>query len=154
VLRVMLLSLPALVLVGVGTVAAAVHQSPRVKLVAITVGAITFWLSALYVAPRYGAVGAAWALTLGLNIYALLLFAQVRRALNFPWRKLIALLALGAPFLFLRDFVTGNFLLALGASLLAGAVYLGVGVITGLLTTDFLDMVKGLLRKAATDEGG
>ncbi len=154
VLRVMLLSLPALVLVGVGTVAAAVHQSPRVKLIAITVGAITFWLSALYIAPRHGAVGAAWALTLGLNIYALLLFAQVRRALHFPWRKLIALLALGAPFLFLRDVVSGNFLLALGASLLAGAVYLGVGVITGLLTTDFLDMVKGLLWKETTDDGG
>jgi len=150
VLRVMLLSLPALVLVGVGTVAAAVHQSPRVKLIAIAVGAVTFWASALYVTPRYGAVGAAWALTLGLNVYALLLFSQVRRALNFPWRKLIVLLLLGAPFLFLRDAVAGNFLLALGASALAGVVYLGVGLAAGLLSTDFLHMAWELVRKRSS----
>ena len=147
VLRVMLLSLPALVLVGVGTVAAAVHQSPRVKLIAIAVGAITFWASALYVTPRFGAVGAAWALTLGLNIYALLLFSQVRHALRFPWRKLIALLLLGVPFLFLRGFVAGDFWLALGASVLAAVVYLGIGVATGLLTTDFVEMARGVFRK-------
>jgi len=147
VLRVMLLSLPALVLVGVGTVAAAVHQSPRVKLIAIAVGAITFWSSALYVTPRFGAVGAAWALTLGLNIYALLLFSQVRHALRFPWRKLIALLLLGVPFLFLRGFVAGDFWLALGASVLAAVVYLGIGVATGLLTTDFVEMARGVFRK-------
>ncbi len=147
VLRVMLLSLPALVLVGVGAVAAAVHQSPRVKLIAIAVGAIAFWGSALYVTPRYGAVGAAWALTLGLNIYALLLFSQVRQALHVSWIRLIALLLLGVPFLFLRSFVVGNFWLALGASLLAGAAYLGIGLVTGLLTTDFLKMARDLVSR-------
>ncbi|HHB90339.1 MAG TPA: lipopolysaccharide biosynthesis protein [Anaerolineae bacterium] len=147
VLRVMLLSLPALVLVGVGTVAAAVHQSPRVKLVAIAVGAFTFWASAVYVTPRFGAVGAAWALTLGLNVYALLLFSQVRQALAFPWRKLILLLLLGVPFLFFREMVAEDFWLALGASVLAGAAYLGIGLATKLITMDFLQMVVGLARR-------
>jgi O-antigen/teichoic acid export membrane protein len=136
-----------LVLVGVGTVAAAVHQSPRVKLIAIAVGAVTFWGTAAYITPRYGAVGAAWALTLGLNIYALLLFSQVRHALRFPWTKLIALLLLGFPFLFLRPMVSHSFLLALAASVAAGILYLGLGLATRLLSTDFLKTAVGLVRR-------
>ncbi len=147
VLRVMLLSLPALVLVGVGTVAAAVHQSPRVKLIAIAVGAVTFWGSALYVTPRFGAVGTAWALTIGLNVYALLLFSQVRHALQFPWRKLIGLLLLGIPFLLLRNFVADHFVVAVVASIIGGLMYLGLGLALKLLSTDFLLMALQLVRK-------
>ena len=152
VLRVMLLSLPALVLVGVGTVAAAVHQSPRVKLIAIAVGAITFWGAAVYITPRFGAVGAAWALTLGLNGYALLLFAQVRHVLRFPWSKLIALFLLGTPFLLARGFVAQSFWLALAASLVAAIVYLGIGLGTGLLSTDFVKTALALVRPDASSQ--
>ncbi len=147
VLRIMLLSLPALVLVGAGTVAAAVHQSPRVKLAAIAIGAITFWTTALFVAPRYGAVGTAWALTLGLNVYALILFAQVRRALHVSWRKLIPLLLLGVLFLPLRIWVADYWLWGVVASVLAALAYLTVANITGLLSLDFVKMVVGLFRK-------
>ena len=145
VLRVMLLSLPALVLVGVGAVAAAVHQSPRVKLVAILAGALVFWGGALVVTSRYGAVGTAWALTAGLNVYALLLFAQVRHALRLPWRKLIGLFLLASPFLLARDFVTPNFLVALAASVGAAALYLGAAIILRLISLDFVQMALQLL---------
>ena len=145
VLRVMLLSLPALVLVGVGTVAAAVHQRPRVKLAAILVGALVFWGSALVVTPRYGAVGAAWALTVGLNVYALLLFAQVRHALRLPWRKLIGLFLLAIPFLLARNFVTPNFLVALASSVGAAALYLGGAIALRLISRDFVQMLLPLL---------
>ncbi len=145
VLRVMLLSLPALVLVGVGTVAAAVHQRPRVKLAAILVGSLVFWGSALVVTPRYGAVGAAWALTVGLNVYALLLFAQVRHALRLPWRKLIGLFLLAIPFLLARNFVTPNFLVALASSVGAAALYLGGAIALRLISRDFVQMLLPLL---------
>ena len=147
VLRIMLLSLPALVLVGVGTVAAAVHQSPRVKLLAIAVGALTFWASAVVITPHYGAVGTAWALTLGLNIYALLLFSQVRRALQFPWGQLILLVLLEVPFLFLRPWVASQIVLSLLMSGLAAVAYILIALILRLLSLDFLRMVWGLVRK-------
>ena len=147
VLRIMLLSLPALVLVGVGTVAAAVHQSPRVKIIAIAVGALTFWASAVVITPHYGAVGTAWALTLGLNIYALLLFSQVRRALQFPWRQLILLVLLGVPFLFLRPWVSSHMVMSLVVSGLAAGAYLVIALVLRLLSLDFLRMVWGLVRK-------
>ncbi len=137
VLRVMLLSLPALVLVGVGAVAAAVHQSPRLKLLAIIAGAIIFALSALFLIPRGGAVGAAWALTTGLNVYALLLFAQVRHALQFPWRKLAGLFLLAIPFLMARAMATPNFLTALAATIAAAALYLLAAALLHLLSLDF-----------------
>ena len=145
VLRVMLLSLPALVLVGVGTVAAAVHQSPRVKLLAILAGAVVFWGGALFMTPRYGAVGTAWALTAGLNVYALLLFAQVRHALRFPWLKLLCLFLLAIPFLLARNIVPPNFLLALAASAAAATLYLGAAILLRLLSLDFVQMLLQLL---------
>ena len=145
VLRVMLLSLPALVLVGVGTVAAAVHQSPRVKLIAIAVGAIVFWSSALFITPRFGAVGTAWALSAGLNIYALLLFAQVRRALQFPWRKLIGLYLLAIPFLLVQQYVTPNFIVALLASAAAAFLYLAATLALRLTSFDLFQMLRQLL---------
>ena len=147
VLRIMLLSLPALVLVGVGTVAAAVHQSPRVKLIAIAVGALTFWVSAVVITPRYGAVGTAWALTLGLNVYALLLFSQVRRALQFPWGQLLLLVLLGVPFLFLRPWVSSQILLSLLVSGLAAGAYILTALAFRLLSLDFLRMVWDVVRK-------
>jgi PST family polysaccharide transporter len=154
VLRVMLLSLPALVLVGVGTVAAAVHQSPRVKLLAIAIGALVFWGSALFITPRYGAVGTAWALTAGLNVYALLLFSQVRHALQFPWRKLIGLFLLAVPFLLARGYVTPNFLVALAASVIAGLLYLGAALALRLASLDFLQMAMQLLPgRSQSDQG-
>jgi len=146
VLRVMLLSLPALVLVGVGTVAAAVNQSPRVKLVAIAVGAVVFWAGALFVTPRYGAVGTAWALTAGLNVYAFLLFSQVRRALHFPWIKLIGLFLLAVPFLLVRQTVTPNFLVAMAASASATALYMGIAIVVRLISLDFWQIALQLLR--------
>jgi PST family polysaccharide transporter len=149
VLRIMLLSLPALVLVGVGTVAAAVHQSPRVKLIAILVGAVVFWGSALVITPRYGAVGTAWALTAGLNVYALLLFAQVRHTLQLPWLKLIGLFLLAVPFLLARGVVTPNFLVAMGASVVAAILYLGAALLLRLLSPDFIQMVRNLLPGSA-----
>ena len=145
VLRVMLLSLPALVLVGVGTVAAAVHQSPRVKLIAIAVGAIVFWSSALFITPRFGAIGTAWALSAGLNVYALLLFAQVRRALQFPWRKLIGLYLLSIPFFLAQNFVTPNFIIALIASAAAAILYLAATLALHLTSLDLLQMLRQLL---------
>ena len=147
VLRLMLLSLPALVLVGVGTVATAMHQSPRAKLVAIAVGAIVFWASALVITPVYGAIGTAWALTAGLNVYAFLLFAQVRHTLQLPWLKLAGILALGLPLLLLRDFLPHRFGIALLITLLAVLVYFGVSWILGLLSSDLLQMLKRTLKK-------
>jgi O-antigen/teichoic acid export membrane protein len=145
VLRVMLFSLPALVLVGVGTVAAAVHQSPRVKLIAILAGAMLFWGSAFFITARYGAVGTAWGLTAGLNAYALLLFAQVRHTLGFPWRKLAGLFLLALPFLWARNLLPASFIMALLASLLAAALYLGMALASRLLSPDFIQMALQLL---------
>ncbi len=145
VLRVMLLSLPALVLVGVGTVAAAVHQSPRVKLIAIAVGSVVFWGSALFITPRFGAVGTAWALSAGLNVYALLLFAQVRKALHIPWRQLIGLYLLSIPFLLAQNFVTPNFIVALIASAAAAILYLAATLALHLTSLDLFQMLRQLL---------
>ena len=155
VLRVMLLSLPALVLVGVGTVAAAVHQRPRVKLLAILAGALIFWGSAWFITARYGAVGTAWGLTAGLNVYALLLFAQVRHTLGLPWRKLMGLFLLALPFLWARDWLTPNFAVAVAASLAAALLYLALGLLLHLLTPEFFQMLQQLLpgRSSHSDAG-
>ena len=153
VLRIMLFSLPALVLVGVGTVAAAVRQSPRVKLIAIMIGALAFWGGAFIITPRYEATGTAWALTVGLNVYALLLFAQVRHALGFPWLKLAGLFALALPFILARSAVTPDFLIALFASLIAAALYLGIALALRLISFDFLRMVRQLLPGARRTTG-
>jgi len=145
VLRIMLLSLPALVLVGVGTVAAAVYQSPRVKLLAIVVGALVFWGSALLVTPRYEAVGTAWALTAGLTVYAGLLFGQLRHALGLPWLKLLGLFALALPFILARDLLTPNFLAAIIATVGGGILYLGLAVSLRFISLDFWQMVQQFL---------
>lgn len=147
VLRIMLLSLPALVLVGVGTVATAMHQSPRAKLIALAVGAIVFWGSALFITPGYGAIGTAWALTAGLNVYALLLFTQVRHTLQLPWLKLAGILALGLPFLLLRDFLPHRFGMALLMAVLAVLVYFGLSWGLGLLSAELLQMLRRTLKK-------
>ncbi len=126
VLRVMLLSLPALVLVGVGTVATAVRQSPRAKLLAIATGILTFWLSSLPLG-RAGAVGIAWSLTLGLNVYALVLFAQIRHDLQLRWAALLSLLALGTPLVALPLWLGQMALLpTLAVTALVAVLYLSV----------------------------
>lgn len=148
VLRVMLLSLPALALVGVGAVATAVRQSARAKLIAIAAGILAFWLSSVWLVNQGGAVGAAWALTIGLNVYALALFAQVRGDLRLRVRGLLGLLLLGLPFLALRPLVAGDLLLAAGASLLAALLYLGAGMALRLLSTQPLQLLPRLLSRA------
>ncbi|NUQ37760.1 MAG: lipopolysaccharide biosynthesis protein [Caldilineales bacterium] len=149
VLRVMLLSLPALALVGVGTVATAVRQSPRAKLIAIAAGILSFWLSSVWLVEHYAAMGAAWALTLGLNVYALTLFAQVRRDLRVPARALLGLLLLGLPFLTLRGLVAADLLLALAASLLAALLYLGAGMLLRILSPQpFIKLLPRLFSRA------
>lgn len=148
VLRVMLLSLPALVLVGVGTVASAVRESPRAKLIAIAAGIAMFWLSSVWLVEQGDAVGAAWALTLGLNVYALTLFVQVRHDLRFRRRALLGLFLLGAPFLAARPLVADDLLLALAASLIAAALYLGAGLLLRLLSTLPLQLLPRLLSRA------
>jgi hypothetical protein len=124
-----------------------------VKLLAIAAGALVFWGGALFLTPRYGAVGAAWALTAGLNVYALLLFAQVRPALGFPWRKLIALFLLAIPFLLAQNIVTPNFLIALAASVGAAMIYLGAALLLRLISPDFLKMAAQLLPGRGSDQG-
>jgi len=99
-------------------------------------------------------VGTAWALTAGLNVYALLLFSQVRHALQFPWRKLIGLFLLAVPFLLARGYVTPNFLVALAASVIAGLLYLGAALALRLASLDFLQMALQLLPgRSQSDQG-
>lgn len=145
VLRVMLLSLPALVLVGVGTVASAVRQSPRAKLIAIAVGILSFWLSSLYLAQHNGAVGIAWALTLGLNVYAFTLFAQVRFDLQLRWSALLGLIILGLPWLAVPALLgTGDVLRDIAASLIVAFLYFGICFLLKLLSTTPLQLLIDL----------
>ncbi|NOX61861.1 MAG: hypothetical protein GXP42_07930 [Chloroflexi bacterium] len=123
VLKVMLLSLPAIVVVGMGTVATAVQESPRHKLIALVAGILTFWLSSAHLAAQMGAVGAAWAMTLGLTVYALVFFAFVRDALHLKWPMLLGLIALGLPFLTAQTLVKDNFLVATAASVAVAFLY-------------------------------
>lgn len=148
VLRVMLLSLPALVLVGVGTVASAVRQSPRAKLIAIALGILSFWLSSLYLANYSGAVGIAWAMTLGLNVYAFVLFAQVHSDLQLRWSALLGLIALGLPWLAVPNLMgTGDIIRDMVATLVVALLYLGICLLFKLLSTApillLLDLTRG-----------
>jgi O-antigen/teichoic acid export membrane protein len=147
VLRIMLLALPALVLVGVGTVATAVRQSARAKIIAIAIGIVIFWGGSAILAPRLGATGAAWALSLGLITYALALFAQVREDLQFRWGALIAIIALALPLLALTPLLTSNILLALAVFAAVSLLYLGVCLLLKLLPPEPLQLVGRLVRR-------
>jgi len=145
VLRIMLLSLPALVLVGVGTVAAAVQQSPRGKLIAIAIGAVTFWSGAYFLTPVWGAVGTAWALTAGLIVYAIILFGQMRHALGVSWPKLLGIFILALPFIWAQKILPHNLVIAIVASVGAALIYLGLAVALKLISLDFLQMMKQIV---------
>ncbi len=148
VLQIMLLSLPALVLVGVGTVVSAVRESARAKLIAIAVGIVVFYGSSYLLTTRYGAVGAAWSLSLGLTVYALVLFALVRHDLRLRWVAVLGLIALGAPFLVVRPLVADHLLLGMAATLLAAVIYLGVALALRLLSPDPLRLLPRLVARA------
>ena len=150
VLRVMLLSLPALALVGVGAVATAVRQSARAKLIALAIGIAVFWMSSAILVRDRGAVGAAWSLTLGLNVYAFVLFAQVRHDLRLRWLALLSILGLGLPFLALRPLVIENFILVIVAVIGATILYLGAGLLLGLLPLQPLQLMTRLLPRRPT----
>ncbi len=125
VLQVMLLALPALVLVSVGTVATAVRASARAKIIAILAGLVVFYGSSPFLGRSYGAVGVAAALTLGLTSYALVLFAFVRRDLQVRWLALLGIFGLGVPFLAFQPLIVPHgFLLAVAATVLAVSLYL------------------------------
>ncbi len=144
VLKVMLLSLPAIVVVGVGTVATAMHENPLHKLIALTAGILTFWLTSIHLAGRMAAVGAAWAMTLGLAVYALVFFAFVREALHLKWPMLLGLIALGLPFLTAQTFVGDNFLVAAAASLFAALLYFLAALTLRLLSPEPLQLLLHL----------
>ncbi len=145
VLQVMLLALPALVLVSVGTVATAMHANARAKLIAIAIGILAFYGSSPYFTHAWGAVGAAWSLTLGLSTYALILFAFIRHDLRVRWLALIGIFGLGLPLLLLRPLVADNFLLALVASLIASLLYLGAAFALRLLSPAPLQLASRLI---------
>ncbi len=145
VLRVMLLALPALVLVGVGTVATAVRQTARAKLIAITIGIVLFWGSSAILTARFGAVGTASAMTLGLTVYALALFAQIREDLQFKWGTLLGLVLLTIPLLLLQPLVASNILVAFATLAVVSLLYLGVAMLARLLSPAPLQMLSGLL---------
>ena len=148
VLQIMLLSLPALVLVGVGTVASAVRESARAKLIAIGAGIVVFYGSSIILTPSLDAVGAAWSLTLGLNVYALVLFAQVRHDLRLRWIALLGILALGVPFVAARSLVAGSLLLAVGATLVAAVLYLGIALALRLISPAPLHLLPRLVTRS------
>ena len=141
VLRVMLLSLPALVLVGMGTVATAVRETARAKLIAIAMGIVVFWGSSALLSSSYGAVGTAWALTLGLNVYALALFAQVRHDLQLRWLALLGLILLALPLLALQPLVASNILLAIAVLAVSSLIYLALAMLLRLLSPAPLQML-------------
>lgn len=135
VLQVMLLSLPALVLVSVGTVATAVRASPRAKLIAIVAGLVVFYGSSPFLGRNYGAVGVAWSLTLGLTTYALALFAFIRHDLRVRWLALLGLFGLGLPLVAAQPVATTHgFLLAVVATVVAALLYLGAALALRLLS--------------------
>lgn len=149
VLRVMLLALPALVLVGVGTVATAVRESARAKLIAIAIGTVVFWAASPILTPRYGAVGTAGALTLGLTVYALALFAQVRRDLQLHWAALAAIFLLSLPLLALTPLATSNILLAFALFAVVALLYLGLCLALKLLSPEPLHLLKNIVTGAS-----
>jgi len=147
VLRIMLLALPALVLVGVGTVATAVRQSARAKIIAIAIGIVFFWGGSAILGPRLGATGVAWALTIGLIIYALALFAQVREDLQLRWGVLLAIIALALPLVALTPILKSNILLALAVFVVASLIYLGICLLLKLLSPEPLQLIAQLLNR-------
>jgi hypothetical protein len=140
-----LLALPALVLVGVGTVATAVRQSARAKIIAIAIGIVFFWGGSAMLGPRLGATGVASALTIGLIVYALALFAQVREDLQLRWGVLLAIIALALPLLTLTPILNSNILLALAVFAVAGMTYLGICLFLKLLSPEPLQLVTKLI---------
>ncbi len=147
VLRIMLLALPALVLVGVGTIATAVRQTARAKIIAIAIAIVIFWGGSAVLAPRLGATGAAWALTFGLITYALALFAQVREDLQFRWGALIAIIALALPFFALTPILNSNILLALPVFAVVSLLYLGACLLRRLLPPEPLHLLTRILNR-------
>lgn len=145
VLQVMLLALPALALVSVGTVATAVRASARAKLIAILGGVVAFFGSSPWLIARLQAVGAAWALAVGLMVYAVLLFAFIRHDLRLRWSALLGLLALALPLLALRPLIGGRFELAVALSLAATVGYVGLALSLRLLSPAPLRIVPRLL---------
>ncbi|MCO6452102.1 MAG: oligosaccharide flippase family protein [Caldilineales bacterium] len=145
VLRVMLLALPALVVVGVGTLATAVHESARAKLIALAAGIAVFYGSSYFLIESIGAIGAAWALTSGLTVYALVLFAQIRNDLQLRWPALLGLFALGFPFVLLQPFVADHRVLAFGSAIVAALLYLLAGYLLKLLPPTPLQLIPHLV---------
>ncbi len=145
VLQVMLLALPALALVSVGTVATAVRASARAKLIAILGGIVAFGGSSPWLIARFQAIGAAWALAVGLVVYAVVLFAFIRHDLRLRWSALLGLMALALPLLALRPLIGERFGLALTLSLLATVGYVGLALILRLLSPAPLRLVPRLL---------
>jgi O-antigen/teichoic acid export membrane protein len=151
VLQVMLLALPALVLVSVGTVATAIRASSRAKIIAIVVGLLVFYGSAPWLGRAYGALGVSGSLTLGLTSYALVLFAFVRHDLQVRWPALFALFGLGAPLLAAQSVVTGHgFLVAIAASALAVLLYLAAALALHLLSSAPLQLLVRLFARSRT----
>ncbi len=148
VLQIMLLSLPALVLVGVGTVASAVRESARAKLLASGAGIVVFYGSSIFLTTRLDAVGAAWSLTLGLTVYALVLFALVRHDLRLRWIALLGILALGVPFLAARSLVADSLLLAIVATMVAAVLYLGIALALRLISPAPLRLLPRLITRS------
>lgn len=147
VLQVMLLALPALVLVSVGTVATAVRASSRAKLIAISAGLVVFYGGSPFLGRNFGAVGVAAALSLGLTSYALVLFAFVRHDLQVHWLALLGLFGLGVPFLAFQPFIsTQSFFLALVATALAITLYLLAALALRLLSPAPIRLATRLLR--------
>lgn len=147
VLQVMLLALPALALVSVGTVATAVRASARAKLIAILGGIVAFLGSSPWLIARFQAVGAAGALALGLMVYAVILFAFIRHDLRLRWSALAGLMALALPLLAARPLIGDRFDLAVAASLVAVVAYVGLALGLRLLSPAPLRLVPRLLRK-------
>ena len=87
----------------------------------------------------------AWALTLGLTIYALALFAQVHKDLQLRWSALAALFVLALPLLALTSLVSSNILLAFVAFAVVALLYLGVCLLLRLLSPEPLQLAKDIV---------
>lgn len=128
--------------------ASAVRESARAKLIAIGAGIVVFYGSSIVLTTRLDAVGAAWSLTLGLTVYALVLFAQVRHDLHLRWIALLGILALGVPFLAVRSLVADSLLLAIGATLVAAVLYLGIALALRLISPAPLRLLPRLVTRS------
>ncbi len=149
VLQVMLLALPALVLVSVGTVATAMRASSRAKIIAIAVGLLVFYGGSPLLGRSQGALGVSGSLSLGLAGYALVLFAFVRHDLRVRWLALFGLFGLGAPLLAAQSLVMAHgFGLAIAASALAVSFYLAAALALRLLSPAPLHLALRLLSRS------